>query len=72
MTKAETTIESPLMTNAEAMGFFRIKDPRVWRRYQLQHKIPFEIIGNKKMFYRDILQRVALKAQEATARKVYA
>lgn len=65
------TIDSPLMTNAEAMRFFRIKDPRVWRRYQFQHKIPFEIIGNKKMFYRDILTRVAVKAQEATARKVY-
>ena len=65
------TVDSPLLTNTEAMAFFRIKDPRVWRRYQLQHKIPFEIIGSRKMFYRDILQRIAIKAQEATARKVY-
>lgn len=41
----ETTIQSPLLNNAEAMAFFRIKDPRVWRRYQLSHKIPFEYIA---------------------------
>lgn len=64
-------VDTPLLTNAEAMAFFRIKDPRVWRRYQMLHKIPFEMIGSKKLFYRDILLRVALKAQESTARKVY-
>lgn len=64
-------LDTPLLTNSEAMAFFRIKDPRVWRRYQLLHKIPYEIIGSRKMFYRDILQRVAVKAQESTARKVY-
>ena len=26
------SIDSPLMTNAEAMAYCRIKDPRVWRR----------------------------------------
>ena len=67
----ETTIQSPLLNNAEAMAFFRIKDPRVWRRYQLSHKIPFEYIGNKKCFHRDILSSVARKAQEKTARKIY-
>ena len=65
------SIDSPILTNAEAMAFFRIKDPRVWRRYQIQRKIPFDIIGNRKMFYRDILERIAMKAQEATARKFY-
>ena len=44
----ETTIQSPLLNNAEAMAFFRIKDPRVWRRYQLSHKIPFEYKGTEK------------------------
>lgn len=65
------TLDTPLLTNAEAMAFFRIKDPRVWRRYQLLHKIPFGVIGSRKMFYRDILEKIAIKAQEATARKVY-
>ena len=65
------TLDTPLLTNSEAMAFFRIKDPRVWRRYQLLHKIPFEVIGSRKMFYRDILEKIAIKAQEATARKVY-
>lgn len=67
----EAVIESPLLNNAEAMAFFRIKDPRVWRRYQTSHKIPFERVGNKKFFHRDILSNVARKAQEKTARKVY-
>lgn len=67
----EATVDSPLLNNAEAMAFFRIKDPRVWRRYQVSHKIPFEFIGNKKFFHRDILSSIARKAQEKMARKVY-
>lgn len=65
------TIDTPLLSNAEAMAFFRIKDPRAWRAYQLRHKIPYERIGKGKFFHRDILARIALKAQEAYARKIY-
>ena len=72
MNQDDLTIQSPLMTNSEAMAFFRIKDPRVWRRYQNQHKIPFEFIGKKKFFHKDLLNKVAKTAQEKTARKVYA
>lgn len=64
--------DTPLMTNDEAMAFFRIKDPRVWRRYQMQHKVPYENVGKRKLFHRDILERIAKAAQEKTARKVYA
>ncbi len=64
-------IDSPLMTNAEAMAYCRIKDPRVWRRYQLLRKIPHERIGGRKFFHRDILARVLLKAQEAAGRKLF-
>lgn len=32
----EREIDSPLMTNAEAMAYCRIKDPRVWRRGYLE------------------------------------
>lgn len=64
--------DTPLMTSTEAMAFFRIKDPRVWRRYQKEHKIPYETIGNRKLYHIDILSRIAKQAQEKTARKVYA
>ena len=64
-------IDTPIMTNKEAMAFFRIKDPRVWRKYQIQHKIPYESIGCRKVYHRNILERIAKAAQEKTARKVY-
>ena len=64
-------VETPLLTSSEAKAYFRIKDEHTWARYQRLHKIPYERIGRCKMFHIDVLARIALKAQEATARKVY-
>lgn len=65
------TIESPLLTNNEAMAFFRIKDPHAWLKFQRENKIPYQRVGSKKFFHRDLLNKIAIKAHEATARKVY-
>ena len=67
MTMQEIANESPLLSNAEAMAFCRIKDPRVWRRYQLEHKIPFDRVGQCKRFHKDVLARILLKAQSVRA-----
>ena len=71
-TQIEGAVDTPLLTNSQAMAFFKIKTPRVWWAYQRKHKIPFEMVGRQKFFHRDILTRIARKAPEANARKFYA
>ena len=66
-----SNIDNQLLGNDEAMRLFRIKDPRTWRNFQRVHKIPYMRIGGRKLFYKDVLLKIALKAMEATARKVY-
>ena len=63
--------EEIIMTNAEAMAFFRIRDPRVWRKFQAQYKIPFFFAGREKRYYRDVLIAKLKSISEQTARKVY-
>ena len=61
-----------ILNNKEAMAFFRIKDPRVWRKFQAQYKIPFFFAGREKRYYRDVLIAKLKTISESTARKVYA
>ena len=61
-----------ILNNKEAMAFFRIKDPRVWRKFQAQYKIPFFFAGREKRYYRDVLIAKLKSISESTARKVYA
>ena len=67
-----STVDSPLLTNTEAKAFFRIKDKEAWRKFQREYKIPYMRMGGRKFFHKDVLAKIALKAMEATARKVYA
>lgn len=66
-----STVDSPLLTNTEAKAFFRIKDKEAWRKFQREYKIPYMRMGSRKLFNKDVLEKVAVKAMEATARKVY-
>ena len=70
--RKERKMEDVILTNDEAMAFFRIKDPRVWRKFQARYKIPFFFIGREKRYYRDVLISKLKTISESTARKVYA
>jgi hypothetical protein len=72
MNETEVNDNEIILNNKEAMAFFRIKDQRVWRKFQAQYKIPFFFVGREKRYYRDVLIAKLKSISESTARKVYA
>lgn len=64
-------MEDVILTNDEAMAFFKITNVKVWQKFQRDNKIPFFFAGRQKRYYRDALVARTKSICESTAKKVY-